>query len=470
MNPTFPDWNIGADFPVLVQKNKPLGLDRELVELLWENGQVVQHSQTHHQIESRLINKQNHDQSISRGNTGGSGQYQVTSLIQDAETVSWIDDPFDKEFNSNFLSEFPISNPAEQQHNYSVVLPNDKPSNVVTSVPPRFNTVDSSKQHHCRSGGIVNVPLSVKADLRSSNSHCGSNQVVNDADTSRVSSCGIGDHRGLSAAVAKDHSVGKMSSQMETVQTETIETALTSSSSGGSGTSFGRACYQSTGTNSLKRKSRDVEDSECQSKAAELESAARKKQALKSGSSRKSRATEVHNLSERRRRDRINEKMRALQELLPNSNKTDKASMLDEAIEYMKSLQMQLQMMWMGSAMAPMMFPGVQHYMSRLGMGMGPLAMPSIHNQMHLSRLPLVDQATMPNQATVCPQTTVLNPINYHAQLENSKLSDQYANYMAFHPLQSASQNINNFSFGSNTAQQNHILAPSANSNGPSIG
>jgi hypothetical protein len=44
-----------------------------------------------------------------------------------------------------------------------------------------------------------------------------------------------------------------------------------------------------------------------------------------------------------RRRDRINEKMRALQELIPHCNKTDKASMLDEAIEYLKSLQLQVQ-------------------------------------------------------------------------------------------------------------------------------
>ncbi|KAL6499563.1 hypothetical protein OROGR_027473 [Orobanche gracilis] len=47
-----------------------------------------------------------------------------------------------------------------------------------------------------------------------------------------------------------------------------------------------------------------------------------------------------------RRRDRshrINEKMRELQELIPRSNKPDNASMLGEAIEYLKSLQMQVQ-------------------------------------------------------------------------------------------------------------------------------
>ncbi|XLT82803.1 hypothetical protein HN873_004556 [Arachis hypogaea] len=44
-----------------------------------------------------------------------------------------------------------------------------------------------------------------------------------------------------------------------------------------------------------------------------------------------------------RRRDRINERMRALQELIPRCNKSNKASMLDEPIEYMKSLKLQVQ-------------------------------------------------------------------------------------------------------------------------------
>ncbi|XP_028764083.1 transcription factor SPATULA isoform X1 [Neltuma alba] len=75
-------------------------------------------------------------------------------------------------------------------------------------------------------------------------------------------------------------------------------------------------------------------------------------------SSKRSRAAEVHNLSEKRRRSRINEKMKALQNLIPNSNKTDKASMLDEAIEYLKQLQLQVQMLSMrnGLSLHPMCF------------------------------------------------------------------------------------------------------------------
>ncbi|XP_040377589.1 transcription factor PHYTOCHROME INTERACTING FACTOR-LIKE 15-like isoform X2 [Oryza brachyantha] len=98
-------------------------------------------------------------------------------------------------------------------------------------------------------------------------------------------------------------------------------------------------------------------------------------------STKRSRTAEVHNLSERRRRDRINEKMRALQELIPNCNKIDKASMLDEAIEYLKTLQLQVQMMSMGTGMCipPMLLPtAMQHlqippmaHFPHLGIGLG---------------------------------------------------------------------------------------------------
>ncbi|KAJ8770665.1 hypothetical protein K2173_021312 [Erythroxylum novogranatense] len=85
------------------------------------------------------------------------------------------------------------------------------------------------------------------------------------------------------------------------------------------------------------------------------------KQAPTRKSSKRSRAAEVHNLSEKRRRSRINEKMKALQNLIPNSNKTDKASMLDEAIEYLKQLQLQVQMLSLrnGISLYPISVPGL---------------------------------------------------------------------------------------------------------------
>ncbi|KAL6324134.1 hypothetical protein AAG906_006405 [Vitis piasezkii] len=161
---------------------------------------------------------------------------------------------------------------------------------------------------------------------------------------------------------------------------QTIEPAVACSSVC-SGNSVERASNDPK--HNLKRKCRDTEESECPSEDVEEESVGVRKSAPAKGGtgSKRSRAAEVHNLSERRRRDRINEKMRALQELIPNCNKVDKASMLDEAIEYLKTLQLQVQIMSMGTGlcMPPMMLPtGMQHihaahmgHFPPMGVGMG---------------------------------------------------------------------------------------------------
>ncbi|XP_044510505.1 transcription factor SPATULA-like isoform X2 [Mangifera indica] len=112
----------------------------------------------------------------------------------------------------------------------------------------------------------------------------------------------------------------------------------------------------------------DTNDSEGQ-EAPEVPSDSRIQN--KTSSSKRSRAAEVHNMSEKRRRSRINEKMKALQNLIPNSNKTDKASMLDEAIEYLKQLQLQVQMLTMrnGLSLHPAWIPGVLQPMQLPQMG-----------------------------------------------------------------------------------------------------
>ncbi|KAB2037996.1 hypothetical protein ES319_D03G114400v1 [Gossypium barbadense] len=75
----------------------------------------------------------------------------------------------------------------------------------------------------------------------------------------------------------------------------------------------------------------------------------------RSQATRRSRASAIHNLSERRRRHRIKQKINTLQKLVPNASKTDKASMLDEVIEYLKQLQTQVEMMSMRNMAAQMM-------------------------------------------------------------------------------------------------------------------
>ncbi|XP_071726853.1 bHLH transcription factor RHL1-like [Rutidosis leptorrhynchoides] len=74
---------------------------------------------------------------------------------------------------------------------------------------------------------------------------------------------------------------------------------------------------------------------------------------------RRGQATDPHSIAERLRRERIAERMKSLQELVPNANKTDKASMLDEIIDYVKFLQLQVKVLSMSrlggaSAVAPL--------------------------------------------------------------------------------------------------------------------
>ncbi|XP_026656969.2 transcription factor PHYTOCHROME INTERACTING FACTOR-LIKE 15-like isoform X2 [Phoenix dactylifera] len=165
-------------------------------------------------------------------------------------------------------------------------------------------------------------------------------------------------------------------------ETEKAPAAVVASSSVSSANSAGAASNDPKQRE--KRKSLEGDESGYQSDDFEDVSVELEKPATGRGiSAKRSRAAEIHNLSERRRRDRINEKMRALQELIPNCNKADKASMLEEAIEYLKTLQMQVQIMSMNSGLCrpPMLLPpGMQHMhapaMARflpmgVGMGMG---------------------------------------------------------------------------------------------------
>ncbi|KAG8391614.1 hypothetical protein BUALT_Bualt01G0205700 [Buddleja alternifolia] len=158
---------------------------------------------------------------------------------------------------------------------------------------------------------------------------------------------------------------------------------------------FGGAAFTSTSlaspenTSSGKeytRTSGDDHDSACHSRSQacityllrEVGEEGKRKGTGKSSVStnKRSRAAAIHNQSERKRRDKINERMKTLQKMVPNSSKTDKASMLDEVIEYLKQLQAQVNMMSRMN-MSPMMLPLAMQQqlqmsmMAPMGMGMG---------------------------------------------------------------------------------------------------
>ncbi|XP_015170292.1 transcription factor PIF5-like isoform X4 [Solanum tuberosum] len=61
----------------------------------------------------------------------------------------------------------------------------------------------------------------------------------------------------------------------------------------------------------------------------------------------KTSCVEMHKMNERRRRYRIAKKMKVLEELIPNCNKSNRASVLDQAIQHIQALQHQVQVMSM---------------------------------------------------------------------------------------------------------------------------
>ncbi|KAK3119174.1 hypothetical protein QOZ80_9BG0715130 [Eleusine coracana subsp. coracana] len=82
-----------------------------------------------------------------------------------------------------------------------------------------------------------------------------------------------------------------------------------------------------------------------------------------SGSSRgRSRSSmNSQSLYAKKRRERINEKLRILQQLIPNGTKVDISTMLEEAVQYVKFLQLQIKLLssdetWM---YAPLAYNGV---------------------------------------------------------------------------------------------------------------
>nr|CAD1844885.1 unnamed protein product [Ananas comosus var. bracteatus] len=184
-----------------------------------------------------------------------------------------------------------------------------------------------------------------------------------------------------------------------TTTTNTTTNNNTSASLGSPGTentSFGQGggCYDSV----CHSRRPPQKDGVCN----EEEKAAKREAGRSSSSAKKSRAAAVHNQSERKRRDRINQRMNTLQKLVPNSSKTDKASMLDEVIEYVKQLQAQVQMMnRMSGMLMPMTMPpplqmsmignmANMAQMAQMGMGMGMMDLSSLGRtgQMGLPSLP----------------------------------------------------------------------------------
>lgn len=328
------------------------GEEDRLVELLWQNGQVVMQCQNQRsQKRSPPLRFSEEISTVPPGRPDsshvdeiGSSATAATSqlFMQEDEMSSWLHYPLEDAFDRDFCADL-LYTPAGRAE--------EKPP-----AAPLRPPIHPARRAEAEAVAEAESP-----------------KFMNFTHFSR------GKGKGESQPLDSERA-GRESTVVDSSETPAVGTPLAAplrgqrvfSTCGGSGDGEVGTCDATmTSSSDRKRKARQADESECQSEDAEYESLDEKKVGRRSTSARRARAAEVHNLSERRRRDRINEKMKALQELIPRCNKSDKASMLDEAIEYLKSLQLQVQMMSMGCSMAPMMFPSMQQYISPMGMGMG---------------------------------------------------------------------------------------------------
>ncbi|XP_042971576.1 transcription factor PIF1-like isoform X4 [Carya illinoinensis] len=364
----------------------------EIVELLWQNGQVVMQSQNQRSMRISPPSKYGDavipaEQSAAREirssqqkQESAANQHQNLNLfMQEDEMTSWLHYPLvddDPALEHNFCADLlypPLhqscnnignnnTNPAIRTSSVTELRP-AVTVGVAASRPPippaRMTELAGSKMqnlmHFSRQkarsiGGVDQTePSSSKSMVVVRES-----TVVDSSDTpvagpeswarSAAEASDFGD-RGCATMSCGD--VAGTSSAGATAK-EMMSCEVTVTSSPGCSSASGEPSLKPPAED-RKRKGREAEEADCYYEDAEFESGDTKKQVRGSTSTKRSRAAEVHNLSER----------------------SDKASMLDEAIEYLKSLQLQVQMMSMGCGMVPMMFPGVQQYMPAMGMGIG---------------------------------------------------------------------------------------------------
>ncbi|KAG9145877.1 hypothetical protein Leryth_021335 [Lithospermum erythrorhizon] len=448
MNRRVPDFELDDVYSLPVSSGltrKSSMAEDEVMELLWQNGPVVAHTQ------NQRSNRRTSDHLEAAPPTAASEMGSVVEeaaaaqqehlFIQEDEMTSWLHYPLHETTFERDISEYfnppppstsvnttitvapPLSDELKlstsieltvEQQSEKVSLPTIvatkppvappvKQKEVITPPPPQQRV-----QHFMHFTKLPTTAAAVRLDPRPSSSSKAvpplttiDSTVVESNDTPKVSQVGS------SRVPEVDEGAGTSTRGRDFTTTNTYDFTLTSSSPGDSSASIAAEANQEERKEAAigedrKRKGREADDYEGHSLDTEFECEGEKKTARGSTSTKRSRAAEVHNLSERRRRDRINERMKTLQELIPRCNKTDKASMLDEAIEYLKTLQLQVQMMSMGCGMVPIMFPGVQQYMPAMGMGMG-MPMDMSMNRPLVPYPQMLQGSSMPNPPPGAP-------------------------------------------------------------------
>ncbi|XP_075507137.1 transcription factor PIF1-like [Primulina tabacum] len=434
--------------------------EEEIMELLWQNGQVVAQTQKSSKkaaigdgCETVITAEQ---REIRPG--GEEEPTQQHLFMQEDEMASWLQYPLDvSSFDRDLYADFLYSAPPPSTPPITALAPprsvvDIRPAAPPVQVPPRIQNFLHISRIPTRLRNESGIPMS---GVAAGTTNARSLTVVESNETPVL---------GQVSHTVEDSKVNVPGRNVESgplveageVAVGPAEFTVTSSPScsGASFSSGGDRRPPESVAEDRKRKGREAGYSELPKEDTEFQATDIKPQAHGSTLTKKSRAAEVHNLSERRRRDRINEKMKALQELIPRCNKSDKASMLDEAIEYLKSLQLQVQMMMsMGCGMVPMMYPGMQQYMPVMGMGMGlGMGMDMSMNRPMMPYPSMLPGSALPNPAaahmSACfpmpafhlPPVSVTDP----SRIQASNQTDPTSNSAVSHnPNQPQMQNFN---------------------------
>ncbi|THG20827.1 transcription factor bHLH85-like [Camellia sinensis] len=150
--------------------------------------------------------------------------------------------------------------------------------------------------------------------------------------------------------VSKDAQKGKKNTTSKKNQKLTKNGSDEEETNNGGTNGQSSSCYSSEDDSNASHELKGGTNSDSKGPSAALNS---------NGKTRASRgaATDPQSLYARRRRERINERLRILQNLVPNGTKVDISTMLEEAVHYVKFLQLQIKLlssddMWMYAPIA----------------------------------------------------------------------------------------------------------------------
>ncbi|KAL9228363.1 hypothetical protein vseg_003952 [Gypsophila vaccaria] len=190
---------------------------------------------------------------------------------------------------------------------------------------------------------------------------------------------------------------------------------------------------------------------------------------------RRGQATDSHSLAERVRREKISERMKLLQDLVPGCNRvTGKALMLDEIINYVQSLQRQVEFLSMKlSTVNPTLDFNMDNLLTKdmiqpnctMTHPMYPTMVPTLYGQPHHN--PLQESLTNLGTTSSCPMDPLNPTLNHTHALQLSSIDGLLPNCLPRQPAlcEGDLRNIVDMRYGQNEgalfeAQTSHGTNP----------